>query len=317
LYIFPQGRPYRATWYDRTVFRIASWCIHDSDIDPDEWLAFNLADEYVESTVIDGVQAFYRHIVNRTMHPYAKTARYSFIYGGRYFTVTLESGDGCVEEWAAMQDILETIRLQRDDTQPPTTINEPAPIINEPTTEEYVSIENWQEAYAELLRWYATQPPPHNLSYLSWGFILYDIDKDGIPELIITYMAAGIWGESLYTFVDDEVRSLEFRDAVFAYYTILARQDNQAGIIISAYGLVTLMQIDETGMFAEVRLQSPFMPCDDIKWFIDDIEVTEEEHNTMLESLIPFWPQWDDPSVLWPHNVTEDNIQSVILQASH
>ena len=65
LYIFPQGQPYRATWYDRTVFMIISEPLipqhaHGTVIDPDEWLELYMNDEYMNVTFIDGVQAFYR-----------------------------------------------------------------------------------------------------------------------------------------------------------------------------------------------------------------------------------------------------------------
>jgi len=181
-------------------------------------------------------------------------------------------------------------------------------------SENVIATESWQNAYATLLRSYAILPPPHNERSLSRSFILYDINKDAIPELIITYIAAGIWGESIYTFVNGEVVPLEFRDGFFAYYCVYAPQYDHAGIIIVAYGLVTLMQIDETGMFAELRLQSPFMPYDDRRWYINDIEVTEGEHDAMLKSIIPYWPQMNDARRLWPHELTEENIEYVIFQ---
>ena len=318
LYIFPQGRPYRATWYYRTAFILDSWPLipqhaYGIIIDPDEWLESSLNDEYTNSRYIDGVQAFYQHRThdqaNRTMHPYARSAMYSFIHGDRLFAVMMRSGDDCLDEWAVMQDILESIRLQHNNGLPPAIALD----------EFYYDLadmykEEWQKAYATLLRNYALKPPSHGFDYLSRSFILHDINQDGIPELIITYAAAGIWGESIYTFIDGDVVPLEFRDSFFAYNDIIAPRDNQAGIVIAAYGLVRLMQIDETGIFAEISLQSPFLPFDDDKWFINDREVSEEEHDAMLNIIIDDWPQWSDSSRLWPYELTEENIQNVILQ---
>jgi hypothetical protein len=120
LHIFPQGRPYRATWYDRTVFEVTFDRL-DSDrlshVDPVEWLEFHLNSDFAEPIIIDGVQAFLlwditENQINRTMQPYARTARYAFIKNDKLYEINLRSGDGCLDEWAIMQDIFESIRFQ-------------------------------------------------------------------------------------------------------------------------------------------------------------------------------------------------------------
>ena len=178
-------------------------------------------------------------------------------------------------------------------------------------------VEKWQKAYATLLREYATRPVPHGYYYFHRSFILYDINKDGIPELIITRISTGISGESIYTFTDGEVVPLTFRDDFFAYYTIMSRPDNQSGIIIFAYGYMTLMQIDETSMFAEIHLLSPLFKEDDWRWYINGVEVTEDEHNEMVDfimvgrNMFSWYTHYHYH--IWPYAITETNIQSVVL----
>ena len=171
--------------------------------------------------------------------------------------------------------------------------------------------EAWQEAYAVLLRKYAELLPLPNEGYTPRSFILTDIDKDGVPELIITYIAAGIWGESMYSFIDGEVVQLEFLDNFFAYFEVYARPDHHRGIITRAYGNIDIMQIDGESIFVEVNLQSPFF-AEDSRWYLDGTEVTQDEHNNMLNSILA--GGWENLEQLWPYEITEANIQSVIFR---
>ena len=173
---------------------------------------------------------------------------------------------------------------------------------------EQVQATAWQEAYAALLRDYAVAPLLDE--YIKRSFILHDINKDGIPELIITYIAAGIWGESIYTFKDDELVQLEFIDGFFAYYGIYARPGYNPGIIVQAYGNISLMQIDRNSFGVEVGLRQPFFGGGD-RWYVNDEEVTEEEHNRMLETILV--GGWDEVTQIWPYEITEANIQNVIF----
>lgn len=177
--------------------------------------------------------------------------------------------------------------------------------------ESVIIIEAWQEAYAVLLREYAELLPLPNEGYTQRSFILTDINKDGVPELIITYIAAGIWGENIYTFMDGEVVQLEFWDNFFAYFGVYARPGYNKGIITRAYGNIDLMQIDGSGILVEVSLQSPFF-AEDSRWYIGGIEVTEDEHNNMLDAILI--NGWESVEQLWPYEITEANIQSVIFR---
>jgi len=70
----------------------------------------------------------------------------------------------------------------------------------------------WQEAYAALLLEYLEKPSPtywYEYDIVQRYFILYDIDKDGVPELLIFFLAAGFNSESIYTYRDGEVSSIE------------------------------------------------------------------------------------------------------------
>jgi len=191
---------------------------------------------------------------------------------------------------------------------------------------EYISTDNepasqlskvWQGLYAELLRAYATLPMPDYLEHHSRSFILYDINKDGIPELIITHINAGIFAESVYTVISGEIVALELRDSFFAYFVISGRPDNQQGIILFAYGDVSLMQIDETSMFREIHLRAPFFQ-EDYGWYINGVEATEDEHKEMLDFIVDgrdiYTSDFHYLYHLWPHEITEANIQTFVFQ---
>ena len=137
LLISPQGRPYLSTWYERTVFEITHRSLnprHEQDITicPEEWLRGLQNVDYSELILIDGVQAIYRDFVNqqinRTMHPYARNAVLTFIHMNRLFSIELRSGDGCLEEWAVMEAIRDSIRFSTSviDSADDRTVLQPA-----------------------------------------------------------------------------------------------------------------------------------------------------------------------------------------------
>jgi hypothetical protein len=97
----------------------------------------------------------------------------------------------------------------------------------------------WQEAYAALLRDYAEWS-----DYLY--FSLYDLDKDGTPELIVMghkYYYGGELIDVVYTFRNDEVLFLDYdedveivRFALGARTRILAAPGNTPGLIVYEVG---------------------------------------------------------------------------------
>ena len=171
----------------------------------------------------------------------------------------------------------------------------------------------WQEAYAEILRYYYENMPLPD-EWLDWHFFLHDVDMDGIPELFIVYLAAGIWSESIYTFADEELMPIEGN--FFAYWDIFS-PINRVGIIIQAYGRYDLMALDSGKLVAEFVFRQPFFPTDEQIWHINDTEVTEGEFTEMFSSIMPVWV-WDSECVgdrksIVPSVISETNIQEVIF----
>ena len=77
---------------------------------------------------------------------------------------------------------------------------------------------SWQDAYKSILTRYAALPMAEINKILpvdfdtGWHFILYDIDKDGIPELFLVevYAALQNWYRSIYTFYEGQIVDLGF-----------------------------------------------------------------------------------------------------------
>jgi len=171
-------------------------------------------------------------------------------------------------------------------------------------------LEYWQKAYAELLWHYsAAIPPPED--HIQWKFILYDVDRNGIPELIIVYIAAGIWSEAIYSFAYGSTIRLE--GDFFAYYGIYP-PINRPGILIQAYGRTDLMVLDEGKLVTELALSRPFIYGDAERWYINEVEVTEEEFSEMYNSIMPVWDDdFNHRLNIWPAEITDANIRGIIF----
>jgi len=96
----------------------------------------------------------------------------------------------------------------------------------------------WQEAYAALLREYASQCPyaadyPWMLERgYGWHFALHDINNSGIPELFLMeksrYLTVTYY--AVYTFIDGELTPLEFQSTT-SWGFIFAPLDGRAFVI--------------------------------------------------------------------------------------
>ena len=180
---------------------------------------------------------------------------------------------------------------------------------------EHTHIESlaWQEAYAEVLRYYYTNVPmPEWLEYQNWSFFLHDMVGHGTPTLFIVYFGAGIWSESIYHFVDGEIIPIE--GSFFAYWGIVPPV-NRPGIIIQAYGLYDLIELGLDELSIALSMRRPFM-CDDEGWYINGVNVSEDEFTEAFRDVMPIW-YWDrlysgDRTNIFPSNITEANIQKVI-----
>ena len=189
----------------------------------------------------------------------------------------------------------------------------------------------WQEAYAALLLEYLEKPSPtywYEYDIVQRYFILYDIDKDGVPELLIFFLAAGFNSESIYTYRDGEVSSIE--GGFLIYYASAYPQPNgDLGIILANTmrhpGVAdtvsyTLMVIDGNRLVTDTVLVQAWedwhqwwdgheIPRES-GWHINDRKVTEEEFNAVYDSV---FRGWDENSDLFPFVISEENIQEVVF----
>jgi len=104
--------------------------------------------------------------------------------------------------------------------------------------------ELWRKAYAVLLMDYAEQPSLAQYGGVGWHFVLYDINKDDIPELIImdSWNFKSVNSLFVYTFEDGEIVPLEAEYMGWQFFT---RTDDKPGIVVDistgyAAGMVTM-----------------------------------------------------------------------------
>jgi len=171
------------------------------------------------------------------------------------------------------------------------------------------STHEWKEVYAKLLREYAELP----LGYLAGRtFILHDINHDGTPELFIVNVQAGIFPESIYTFLEGQLIQIE--GDFFAYFDITVPFD-RPGLITQAYGKTTLLELHGNTLVAVEKMERPFFPDDEQRWIINGNDVTEREYIYLYSSIMPSWEERNvnDLYLPFPHNITEETIQSVIF----
>ncbi|MCL2377392.1 MAG: hypothetical protein FWC76_08385, partial [Defluviitaleaceae bacterium] len=188
---------------------------------------------------------------------------------------------------------------------------------------------SWQETYAALLLEYSEKPSPTYWLYDARRyFILYDIDKDGIPELMIFYLAAGFNPEAIYTYRDGEVIPIE--GGFFLYYAMAYANPKGAPGIILANTLrhpsipdavsYTLMAIDGNKLVRETVLTQAWedwyqwwdeqeVPRE-AGWYINDRKVTQAEFYVVYDSI---FRGWDGNNNLFPAFVSEENIKEMVF----
>jgi hypothetical protein len=155
------------------------------------------------------------------------------------------------------------------------------------------SVIPWRQAYKDALRnYYENIQTPEE--WLDWSFFLHDIDLDEVPELFIVYIAAGIWSKAVYSFRDGEITPI--LGDFFAYFGIFAPLEGP-GIIIQAYGLTRLMVLEDDELVVKTAFRRPFLPGDERRWFINEIEVSEAEFYEAYNAIMP--PD-DGAANIWP-----------------
>ena len=188
----------------------------------------------------------------------------------------------------------------------------------------------WQLLYAALLREYMEKPSPiEYLDTVSRHFFLHDIDKDGIPELFIFISQAGFGVEAIYTYRDGELIHIE--GGFFIYYArAYVPPEGRPGIILAntmrhpavpEAVFYWLMVIEGERLVSEVSLTRAYEDWiqwwggretpRESGWFIDDRQVTEEEFNSVYDSV---FRGWDEGEELFPFStITEENIHKIIF----
>ena len=175
--------------------------------------------------------------------------------------------------------------------------------------------ETWQEAYTRLLRGYmGVLTHPSGLEHMNGEFILYDLDKDGVPELIVSnwfhrssYIAA-------YTFKGGRVQQLSFEGIGFCSL-VFAPAGNAPGLITIqgeiGVTLTTLWAISDNSLVAvtSVLVEMDIMDGDDFYWAVDWRDATREEYERVFDSV------FGDINRLQPipvHDISDSNIRQAI-----
>ena len=102
--------------------------------------------------------------------------------------------------------------------------------------------ETWRAAYAELLTYHMEMND-------GLYFLLYDFDKDDIPELIVVgeYMNEAF--DAVYTFRDNEALPLEYDEDVFSTGSVLHARGGVTAAPGNAPGLITYFYGPSAGNF--------------------------------------------------------------------
>ena len=189
--------------------------------------------------------------------------------------------------------------------------------------------ESWQKAYAELLREYLTKPSPNeDLYHVHRAFMLYDIDKDGVPELMIFYMAAGFWLEAFYSYRNGEIIPVKVQTEggfLIYYFRAYPTPDGRPGIIFAdtlrhpdgpdayIFDYWVLEGNTLVPAFNITRLFSDWVNCEVISragWFVRGEQVTEEE---FIEVYNEFFRGWRERGTIWPKMLNESYIREIFI----
>jgi hypothetical protein len=108
-------------------------------------------------------------------------------------------------------------------------------------------IKSWQEVCAILVREYEIKGDQEVGNSIS--FLLYDFDKDGIPELIVVGDYNGEKIDIVYTFADGDVQSLEYEEGVSLWGYALGVRMGLRATTDNALGLITYEKGPSAGMF--------------------------------------------------------------------
>ena len=178
--------------------------------------------------------------------------------------------------------------------------------IEEEIVAKIVQAEPWQEAYEALLRYYMDTTHYDR-------FFLYDIDGDGVPELIIGHYAGSLsrmWFDAVYTFADGQ--AVNIGRGYFANGGgIFAPRYGREGLVVQSYGSTLLVLIEGGTLVTEIALHGPHFLMRHIEgWSIDDKDVTEAEFIAARDEIIG---EMGNRTSVWPKELTKDNIHNTVF----
>ena len=81
----------------------------------------------------------------------------------------------------------------------------------EVTNNEATSVISWQEAYAEILHTYSTQPATTaNIQAAEWRFMLHDVNQNGVPQLfLVRYHNGQVSHHTAYSILNGSAMQLK------------------------------------------------------------------------------------------------------------
>ncbi|MCL2573076.1 MAG: hypothetical protein FWE34_00815 [Defluviitaleaceae bacterium] len=174
--------------------------------------------------------------------------------------------------------------------------------------------QTWQDAYIALLREYSGR------ELVQWHglggqFVLFDIDLDGVPELLVanSFHFQGYF--AVYTFANGVIVPIE-SEVFYDYGVMLAPLGNRAGIITDSFeagfSSTALMVIEGRRLVAETRLHSAstFATGNIATWQIDGWAVPEAEFEAAYRAIIG---EHGENELIERHDISEPTIQNVIF----
>jgi len=178
----------------------------------------------------------------------------------------------------------------------------------EPIDDTQAQTISWQDAYAEKLLFYTSQPT--NTMSTDWQFLLHDINQYGIPQLFILRYYAGIRDHyAVYTFLDGEV--LRIKSALGLGY------DSNSGIILPPGGTTGIIRVIANGVLYRYDMialngtvltqtaSGTFSKMVDA-YAINTFHVTQEEFEDIFGVR-------DERVWITLHEINEANIQEIIF----
>ena len=181
---------------------------------------------------------------------------------------------------------------------------------------------SWREAYAELLREYAVR----SIGYCPWAdaanvpnppggyFMLFDINGDGIPELIVTDRFHFISYVAAYTFSGGLI-PLEAEYFYGYAVSFFSLPDGRHGLGMESnegvWNSAAVLTINGNELIPEITLRRGEGDLG-VWWRINEKIITENEHDELYASL---FGGIDERNWFFLHRITEANITEKILPA--